>query len=159
MEEPAAHVSILLSCPSKAALLETILSRATAFPLQNETAADLPLEEAQQTAESLLQTLADGSELDLLLSLAPLQKDRVLFSAVLSACRLVLRNALVETAGGKPLRETDKTVFSLRRRLTQKQLLALIDETQNELDALSRNANLNLILTCFCSGASEIKRS
>ena len=159
LEEPAAHVSILLSCPSKAALLETILSRATAFPLQNEAAADLPLEEAQKTAETLLQTLADGSELDLLLSLAPLQKDRVLFSAVLSACRLILRDALVETAAGKPLRETDKTVFSLRRRLTQKQLLALMDETQSELDALSRNANLNLILTCFCSGASGIRHS
>jgi len=159
LEEPAAHVCIILSCPSKAAMLETILSRATAFALQNETAQDLPLEEAQKTAETLLQTLADGNELDLLLLLAPLQKDRVLFSAVLSACRLLLRDALVETAEGKPLCETEPTVFALRRRLTQKQLLALMDETQNEIDALARNANVNLILTCFCSNCSEIRRS
>ena len=159
LEEPAPHVSILLTCPSKAALLETILSRATAFPLQNETAQDLPLQEAQETAEALLQTLADGDELALLLRLAPLQKDRVLFSAVLSACRMLLHDALVESAANQPLRDTQSTVFSLRRRLTQKQLLALMDETQNDIDALARNANMNLIVTCFCACCSEIRRS
>ena len=73
LEEPAPHVCILLTCPSKAALLETILSRATAFSLSNETAA---AEADARTAGALLKTLCAGNELELLLALAPLQKDR-----------------------------------------------------------------------------------
>ena len=159
LEEPAAHVCILLTCPSKAALLETILSRATAFALSNETAQDTAQTDAKNTAEELLQTLATGSELDLLLALAPLQKDRTALAAVLSQCRLLVRDALVETAAQQPLRQDEKTVFALRQHLTQTQMLSLMDEMQNDLDALERNANVNLILTCFCSRCSEIRVS
>lgn len=157
LEEPAAHVSIVLTCPSKAALLETILSRATAFALQNETAQDLPQQEARETAETLLQTLATGNELDLLLALAPLQKDRLLFAGVLAQCRLLLRDALVESAANKPLAGPETTACLLRQKLTQSQMLALMEEAQSCLDALESNANLNLILTCFCSRFGEIR--
>ena len=159
LEEPAPHVSILLTCPSKAALLETIRSRATAFALSNETATDTTDETAPQTAKEILRTLCEGSELDLLVLLAPLQKDRPLFRAALSAVRPLLRDALVADGNLPAMTEEAETALQLRRRLTQKQLLDLMDAAQNCADALDRNANLNLVLTYYCSRCSEIKLS
>ena len=159
LEEPAKHVCILLTCPSKASLLETILSRATAFALSNETAIDGTDEQAAQTAKELLQTLCEGSELDLLTALAPLHKDRPLFRAALSAVRPLLRDALVAEGGTPPLTDEAETARLLRRRMTQKQLVDLMVAAQSCADALDRNANLNLLLTCFCSRCSEIKLS
>lgn len=159
LEEPAPHVCILLTCPSKASLLETIRSRATAFALSNETATDSADENAPQTAKELLQTLCEGSELDLLTALAPLQKDRALFRSVLFAVRPLLRDALVAGGNTPALTEEADTALLLRRRLTQKQLLDLMDASQDCADALERNANLNLVLTYYCSRCSEIKLS
>ncbi len=159
LEEPAPHVSILLTCPSKAALLETIRSRATAFALSNETATDTTDETAPQTAKDMLKTLCEGSELDLLVLLAPLQKDRPLFRAALSAVRPLLRDALVAGEDLPAMTQEEETALLLRRRLTQKQLLDLMDAAQSCADALDRNANLNLVLTYYCSRCSEIKLS
>ena len=154
LEEPAPHVCIILTCPSRAALLETILSRATAFALSNETAGDAA---DVQTAAALLGTLSTGSELDLLLALAPLQKDRDRFRAALSAMGPILRDALVPDGAAAPMGGAPEQSEALRRRLTQKQLLDLIDAARSCLDALERNANLNLLLTFFCSRCSEIR--
>lgn len=154
LEEPAPHVCIILTCPSRAALLETILSRATAFALSNETAGDAA---DVQTAAALLGTLSTGSELDLLLALAPLQKDRDRFRAALFAMGPILRDALVPDGAAAPMGGAPEQSEALRRRLTQKQLLDLIDAARSCLDALERNANLNLLLTFFCSRCSEIR--
>lgn len=156
LEEPAPHVCILLTCPSRAALLETILSRATAFALSNETAgsaADV------QTAAALLQTLCSGNELDLLLALAPLQKDRDGFRAALAAIGPVVRDALVPGNAAEPLGGAPEQSDLLRQKLTQKQLLDLAEAARSALEALERNANLNLLLTWFCSRCSEIRFS
>ena len=156
LEEPAPHVCILLTCPSKAALLETILSRATAFAVSNETAGGAV---DAQTACNLLRILCAGNELEFLLALAPLQKDRDGFRAVLSAVRPILRDALVPQDAAKPLGGAAEESELLRSTLTQKQLLDLMDAAQASLDALERNANLNLLLTWFCSRCSEIRLS
>lgn len=156
LEEPAPHVCLLLTCPSRAALLETILSRATAFALSNETAGDAA---DVQTAADLLGTLCTGSELDLLLALAPLQKDRDRFRAALSAMGPILRDALVPQGKTEALGGAPEQSGLLRRTLTQKQLLDLMDAARSASDALDRNANLNLLLTWFCSRCSEIRLS
>ena len=156
LEEPAPHVCILLTCPSKAALLETILSRATAFALSNETAGDSA---DAQTARTLLELLCTGSELDLLLALAPLQKDRDGFRAALAAMGPIVRDALVPKGSAEPLGGAAEQSDLLRQTLTQKQLLGLMETAQSCLDALERNANLNLLLTFFCSRCSEIRFS
>lgn len=156
LEEPAPHVCILLTCPSKAALLETILSRATAFALSNETAGDTA---DLQTACDLLRILCAGNELDLLLALAPLQKDRDAFRAVLSAVQPILRDALLPQGTAALLSGAAEESDLLKKTLTQKQMLDLMDTAQSSLDALERNANLNLLLTCFCSRCCEIRFS
>ena len=157
LEEPDAHVCIILTCPSKAALLETILSRVTAYALSNETALDAPNEAAAETAAQLLQTWCDCDELALLVALAPLQKDRARFCAALNCCRLILRDALVGANEEAALGGEGALAVQLRRRFTQKQLLALMDAAQESAQALDRNANFNLILTLFCCRCGEIK--
>ena len=154
LEEPAPHVCILLTCPSKAALLETILSRATTYALSNETAGDAA---DAQTARELLGILCTGSELDLLLALAPLQKDRDRFRAALSAMGPIVRDALVPKGAAEALGGAAEQSDLLRQTLTQKQLLDLMEAARSCLDALERNANLNLLLTFFCSRCSEIR--
>ncbi|MBR3551972.1 MAG: hypothetical protein IKN72_01120 [Clostridia bacterium] len=159
LEEPAGHVSILLTCPSRTALLETVRSRAAAYALAN-TAAEAQdpaaAEQARAAAKAFLIALCTGNELDLLLSTAPFQADKALFQNTLSLLPAYFRDALMGKANVTPM--SDPAVAArLAATFPQAKLLAFRDEALRLFDAMQRFANHNLSINALCSAFYAIK--
>ena len=76
-EEPASHVSFILTCPSKSSLLDTITSRATSYFTGEEISGEISEEEekAKQLAAELLLSLSSENELQFLKRTAVFQEE------------------------------------------------------------------------------------
>ncbi len=149
-EEPASHVSFILTCSSKSSLLDTIISRATAYYLGEEyTDKKTELQEKADTlAAELLSCAVNGDELSFMRKTAVFQKDKGLFTAVLQSMQPILRDALALSAGAKNLITTDKALCDeLRSKLTQKKLMELLTQMQQLKTAAESSANHNLAIT------------
>lgn len=159
-EEPANHVSFILTCPSKSSLLDTITSRATAY----FTGEDLGEEEsevnekARALSSELLMCMLSENELQFLKKTAIFQKDKPLFVCTLRNMEPVLRDALILSSGGKELISEKKEVCEkLRSTLTQKKLMNLLEEIQSLRSTAENAANHNLSLTRLSSILYSIK--
>lgn len=149
-EEPASHVSFILTCPSKSSLLDTIISRATAYYLGEEyTDKKTELQEKADTlAAELLSCAINSDELSFMKKTAVFQKDKVLFIAVLQSMQPILRDALALSAGAKNIITTDMVLCEeLRSKLTQKKLMELLIQMQQLKSAAESSANHNLAIT------------
>ena len=160
LEEPAKHVSILLTCPSRTALLETVRSRAAAYPLANAvTEAQDPAqaERAQAAAAAFLTALCGGNELDLLKSTAPFQTDKALFQNTLSLLPAYFRDALVQSADVARLSDSPESAARLAATFPQAKLMLMRDCALRLYDAVQRSANHNLSINALCSAFYTIK--
>ena len=159
-EEPARHVSFILTCPSKSSLLETITSRATAYFTGEDTGEESSEtnEKARALASELLMTMANENELQFIKKTAVFQKDKLLLVSVLRNMEPILRDALILSSGGKELISGEKeTAEKLRTALTQKKLMLLLSEIQSLRDSAESSANHNLTLTRLSSILYSIK--
>lgn len=162
LEEPAAHVSFILTVNSKSSLLETITSRATAYFLGEERPDDITDEKqasAEEKAVHLLETYVSAGEFELLRETAVFLKDKELFLLTLQAMIPVIRDALVlystkSCAAGAYAETAEK----LRNALTQKQTFFLLEKTQKLVEDLQNSANYNLTLTRFPAVFYSIKQ-
>ena len=159
-EEPANHVSFILTCPSKSSLLDTITSRATSY-FTGEEIADESSEQtdkAKTLAAELLMTIATENELQFLKKTAVFQKDKTLFVSVLKNMEPIVRDALVLSSGGKSSisGETD-LCQKLRSTMTQKKLMLILQQLQSLRDATESSANHNLAITRLSSILYSIK--
>ncbi len=159
LEEPAPYVSFLLTCASRAALLETIRSRATAYTLSNadETENAPEDEQAAACARQLLLTLCDGNELEFLKQTGVFQKDKPLFQATLPLLLPPLRDALVHGANLAPMCGDTALADRLAAVFPQRKLLRFMEAVQTLLDGIPRSANHNLSITALCSALYTIK--
>lgn len=157
-EEPAPHVCFVLTCPSKSALLETIISRAAAFLLsQDASAADaVKNPETVACAAEIIDALCK-SEYDLMAATSALFKDKALFKDVLPLLIIIFRDALIQS--DPKLSGCDEQAKKLSLLFTPKKLLELIEETKLLLQDTERAANHNLSVTRLCSVYSRIKFS
>ncbi len=98
------------------------------------------------------EAIASVNELELLRATAPLEKDKPLTDAVLSGVRLVLRDAMVITAGGKTaVSVSPSSAALLARSFTPRRLhdaLAVIEEL---ILSRKRNMNQTLLITLLCA--------
>lgn len=159
-EEPARHVSFILTCPSKSSLLETITSRATAYFTGEDTGDESSEtnEKARALASELLMTMANENELQFIKKTAVLRKDKPLLVSVLRNMEPIFRDALILSSGGKELISGEKeTAEKLRTALTQKKLMLLLSEIQSLRDSAESSANHNLTLTRLSSILYSIK--
>lgn len=159
-EEPARHVSFILTCPSKSSLLETITSRATAYFTGEDTGEESSEtnEKARALASELLMTMANENELQFIKKTAVFQKDKPLLVSVLRNMEPIFRDALILSSGGKELISGEKeTAEKLRTALTQKKLMLLLSEIQSLRDSAESSANQNLTLTRLSSILYSIK--
>lgn len=157
-EEPASHVCFILTCPSKSALLETIVSRAASF-LLSQDASELDATGDSQVvscAKSIVDALCK-SEFDLMTATSALFKDKMLFKNVLPLLVIIFRDALVQNTSC--LSGCDEQAKKLRLLFTSKKLLELIEETKLLSQGTERAANHNLSVTRLCSVYSRIKFS
>lgn len=159
-EEPAKHVSFILTCPSKSSLLDTITSRATSYFLGEEISkeSDELSDKAKAVAKDLLLSLVSENELMFLRKTAVFQKDKQLFAAVLKYMQPIIRDALVLSSGGKALISDETDVISrLRGTLTQKKLMQMLTQLQSLREYVDSNANHNLAVTRLSSILYSIK--
>ncbi len=159
-EEPAKHVSFILTCPSKSSLLDTITSRATSYFLGEEISLENSelSDKAKVLAKELLSCLVSENELAFLRKTAVFQKDKQLFTAVLKCMQPIIRDALVLSSGGKTLISGEEDICSrLRGTLTQKKLMQMITEIQSLRECVDSSANHNLALTRLSSILYSIK--
>ena len=154
-EEPAKHLLFILCCGAKSSLLDTIISRATAYSLGEEQLhgeKDEKNEKARQLASELALCIAQENELSFLKKIAPLQKDKELFRLTLQSMKLVFRDCLVLQHGGKEvLSASPDAAKILSSRLTAKKAIKMSQLTDELYDNSMMNSNHNLTLTRFCS--------
>lgn len=159
-EEPASHVSFILTCPSKSSLLDTITSRATAyFSGEEESQENSELsQKAKELASALLLSLATENELQFIRRTAVLQKDKALFIALLKNMEPVIRDALVLSSGGKAFISGEDDLYQkLRGTLTQKKLIQILEQLQSLRAGVESSANHNLAVTRLSSILYSIK--
>ena len=154
-EEPAKHLLFILCCSAKASLLDTIISRATAYSLGEEIYADGENEKYQQgltLAGELALCFAKENELSFLAKIALLQKDKELFRYTLKGMQLIFRDCLAFQHGAKDsLSSSPEAAKILANRLTAKKALEISKLLQELFETSMRNSNQNLTLTRFCS--------
>lgn len=162
-EEPAEHLLFILCCGAKSSLLDTIISRATAYSLGEEILhgeKDEKNEKARILASELAVCIAQEDELSFLKKIAPLQKDKELFRLTLQGMKLVFRDCLVLQHGGKgTLSGSAEAAKKLSSRLTAKKSLEMARLTDELYENSMMNSNHNLTLTRFCSLIYGVKSS
>jgi len=159
-EEPQSHVIFILTCPSKASLLETVISRATSYRLGEEAASE-KREEAdlfKEKANALFKCFISENEVSFMKMTAEFQKDRQLFIEVLKQLLPIVRDAIVFQSRGKdflsPYEETAKRLASA---LTAKKAIELYSALSSLVEEAEKSANHNLTLTRLSSKLYDIK--
>lgn len=159
-EEPASHVSFILTCPSKSSLLDTITSRATSY-FAGEEISDQSSEETEKAkalASELLLTMATENELQFIKKTAVFQKDKALFASVLKNMEPIIRDSLVLSSGGKSSISGEADLCQkLRSTLTQKKLMLMLQQLQALRSTAENSANHNLAITRLSSILYSIK--
>ena len=158
-EEPAPHLCFILTCPSKSAFLDTIISRATIYSLGEEIIeGNVKDDKAESLASELIITLATENEFSFIKKTAVFQKDKKLFASTVSSMIPIVRDALVMRSGGKDMLCDDSTASKkLAASFTQKKTAALLGALQEFSDSLQFSPNHNLAVTRFCSLLYSIK--
>lgn len=161
LEEPSKYILFILTCPSRSAFLETIVSRATAYSLGEEEytkSADPAEEKGKELANELLNIFISLSEFYFLQKTAVFMKDKPLFKAVLSAMIPIIRDAVIIQSGGKELiSDCEDTARKIASGLTQKKAVSLLMSVQELYDTVSMNANHNLSITRLSAILYDIK--
>lgn len=154
LEEPPAHVRFILLCESRAALLETIMSRVTPFNLgaDNHKITNEYALKADELANELASALAEVTELHFMRLSSAFEKDKDLFSPTLVSLQLVFRDAVAVSTGSKLILSShEDTARTLASKFSLNTLIKLVEDTENLFDCLNKNANKNLLTTRFCS--------
>ncbi len=153
-EEPPDHVSVILTCSSKATLLETILSRGTVITLGENDESDSndgKIAQAREKANELLSSLCDENELQFMLKTAVFEKDKKLLSPVLENMAAAFSSASVIKSGGKNIAYDREISQKLSMKFTLKQLVGFTDTVNLLSESVMKNANNNLTLTRLSS--------
>lgn len=161
LEEPAEYVTFILTCNSKSAFLETIISRATAYFLSSEEKSedDMRLGEAYESASELINLLCKKTEFDFLCRTAVFQKDKEKFGDVLTALYGIFADALTYKNGIRDnlISSKPEAAKLLCETFTEKKLLEFIDASDNLISHFNSSANANLLLTRLSSVFYDIK--
>lgn len=161
LEEPADYVTFILTCNSKSAFLETIVSRATDYFLssEEENTDDERLSLAYGCACDLIASLCRKTEFDFLCMTADFQKDKQKLADILSALYGVFADALAYKNGVKDVANQSRADAAklLCETFTEKKLFEYLKATENLAESLQASANYNLLLTRLCSVYYDIK--
>ncbi len=154
LEEPPSHARFILICDSRAAMLETIMSRVTPFNLGADSSIlnDDISQKAAELAEKLARALADVTELEFMRLSSAFEKNKELLAPTLSYLQLIFRDAVALSTGSKlTISNHTDTATLLTSKLPIKTLISLVENTEHFLDCINKNANKNLLTTRLCS--------
>lgn len=149
LEEPPYFVRFVLCCSTQRAMLDTILSRATVYSAADTAAQDDDnMAQARQLAQSILRDVAAQDEAQLLRTTAVYEKNKDLFRLTCNALASVTADVLVSSACAE---KTDDFTEEIISRVSQRQLLRIVDIANQTVQSMQANCNANLLLSLFCS--------
>lgn len=154
LEEPPFYDYFILSCDSRSALLETVLSRATVINLGEK--AESYSQETTELAGEIINALCTESELKLLEALAPLSMKKDNFENNLTCLEFEFLNSLKLKRVQHPNFEYSKAAETLSLKFSENKLYALIRAVQDIKISFKQNANFNLLVTNL---AIELKKA
>lgn len=152
IEEPPQYARFILECESSSAMLATVMSRVTLFDIGDGDLIvnDELAERADETAAKLMQALLQPTELEFMRLTAEFEKDKELFEPVLSALKLIIRDAIAIKAGSELTLSRHADISrSAAARLTMNSLIKSAEQINAFKESLGRNANKNLLITRF----------
>lgn len=152
IEEPPQYARFILECESSSAMLATVMSRVTLFDIGDgaSPAEDELTERADEAASKLMQALLQPTELEFMKLTAEFEKDKELFEPVLSALKLIIRDAIVIKAGSELTLSNHADISrAAAARLTMNSLIKSAEEINSFKESIGRNANKNLLITHF----------
>lgn len=154
LEEPPAYVRFILECDSRAAMLDTIMSRVTAFNLGAGSILldDAAVQKADALAGRFAEALMNPAELEFMRLTSELEKDKDMLTLIIPSLTLIFRDAAVINAGSDIIigNHAD-TSRRLASKFPLKSLTALVGCCEHFNECINKNANKNLLITRFCS--------
>ena len=158
IEEPPEDVMFLFLCEKRESLLTTVISRLTEYPLGDTlSAAGRKEDEAvTETAKGIAAALAEDDEFALMLSTAPMAKNRTMMAQVAAKLTEIVRDALAEHGGAKMLSGCDREALRLSMRYDASSLIRIKEAMDKIVTNAASNANENLLLTLFSSSLAVI---
>lgn len=154
LEEPPSYARFILLCESRAALLETIMSRVTPFNLgaEDRKITNEYTAKADELANKLAVALTEVTELNFMRLASAFEKDKDLLPLTLASLQLIFRDAVaVKTGSNITLSNYSETSNQLALKFPLKTLITLVENTEHFFSCINKNANKNLLITRFCS--------
>ncbi len=148
LEEPPSFDYFILTCSSKNAMLDTVISRADVISLSQQ---DEPVcEKAVTAACDIALALCSDSEIELLTALSVINSDKNLFLDVTTVLTRIFADALIFKQTEQLSSDYEKTVQTLTNKLSAKRIYGLIEEISTLQTLFKQNSNYNLLITAMC---------
>ncbi len=156
VEEPPPFAMFVFLCEQRDKLLETVVSRVTEFPLGDVLTAERKNKEAEliEICEGLVRALCAKNEYQLMVSTAPLAKNRALMKKTAERMILMVRDAAAYGAG-EPLGGSETAAEMLHGAFSLPVLYILKAQLEQFSAWAAANANENLLQTLFSSKLAE----
>ena len=148
IEEPPSYTRFILCCSSTDSLLPTVQSRVAHYylgALYADKITSKTQEKIAQTVDGIAKAAISESLFRLILSTAPMEKDRNLFKKCAGELLLVFRDALMPEA--ENLSSLPAAAKALAKKFSKKQLIEFGEKIKILEEDADRNANENLLLT------------
>lgn len=151
LEEPPPFVMFLFLCDRRESMLETVISRCTEFSLGDLQAESKKKEAAlaSEIAAAVARAVCGGTEFDLMLATAPMQKNRSLIKKTAEVFTLIVRDAMAANSDAAFLSPHEREALLLNSRCSVKILLNMKDAMEDIRTFADNNANENLLLSKF----------
>ena len=153
IEEPPSYARFILECESRASMLETVMSRVSAFNLGADIkqADDKLQQNAEELSISLAEALMKPTELDFLRLTAELEKNKELFAPLLYSIQMIYRDALIIKIGSEKTIMNKEISRLLAAKFSVNALFGLVSICNEFFDSINKNTNRNLLITRFSS--------
>lgn len=149
LEEPPYFVRFVLCCNTQSAMLDTVLSRVTVYSAAQSSAQDDDKkEEADHIAREILRVTALQDEAELLRVTAVFEKDRELFRSACLSLAAIAAGVLVRSVCAG---DVDAFTEEIVSRVSNKQLMRIVDTANQTVQSMQGNSNANLTLAWFCA--------
>ena len=159
VEEPPPFVGFLFLCSARETMLPTVISRCTELPLgAADGAAKKKEERAAEIAAEIAEALYAGSDYELMLSTAPMVRNRELMKMTAARLTLILRDAMAGDTGAAFLSGADRQALGLASRCAPAQLLRMKAAMDRIREDAEHNANENLLLSEFSARLIEARK-
>lgn len=156
-EEPPSYVYFIMTCPSRSAMLDTVLSRALRYfrsglKMTRLFLTRIPADLAQKIAKALL----SPAETSLLAAVSPLEKDRAGFKNTVLCLKSIFLDAVKIKLHAAATPEFSETAGELSSALTADKLYRCCGVLDELFDGAAMNQNQNLRLPRFAISCERL---